>query len=335
MIDLKNGLTTSGKGSTNIQARRIKGFGYQVLGFGSGGGGGPVEMDYLLIGSGGGGQPWPGGGAGSGGYRTSFPGGTQLPVEDGAVITIGVGSPGTAGQMRGALTSVGAFEAAGGGSGGGPTTGDAPLSPSPIWYQDGGCGGGGGHNQNSAARVPAVPAPWWGMGNLPASSGDVNPIQGYNGMAPKDTPSGPSPAGSGGGGAGGGGNRNLGQSPGGPGGAGTANSITGSPVTRGGGGGGGVYHPGPGGSGGSGGGGAGGPRGASGSPGGANQGGGGGGGSAPSATGGTGGTGVVFLRVPSATAPATLSVTPGTNSVSTLGPGDKLCTFTVSGTVVF
>ena len=37
MRDLKNNLTTSGKGSTNIQARRIKGFGHQVLGFGSGG----------------------------------------------------------------------------------------------------------------------------------------------------------------------------------------------------------------------------------------------------------------------------------------------------------
>ena len=85
-----------------------------------------------------------------------------------------------------------------------------------------------------------------------------------------------------------------------------------------------------------GGGGAAGPRGSGGTPGGANQGGGGGGGSDPPQTGGTGGTGVVFLRVPAATAPAGLSVTPGTNSVSTLSPsGDKLCTFTVSGTIVF
>ena len=38
MRDLKNKLTTSGKGSTNIQSRRAKSFGYQVLGFGSGGG---------------------------------------------------------------------------------------------------------------------------------------------------------------------------------------------------------------------------------------------------------------------------------------------------------
>jgi hypothetical protein len=39
--------------------------------------------------------------------------------------------------------------------------------------------------------------------------------------------------------------------------------------------------------------------------------------------------------VPSADAPASLSVAPGSNSVSTLPPGDKLCTFTVSGTIDF
>ena len=328
-------LHTLGKSSSNIQSKRIKGFGYQVLGFGSGSGGGPIEMDYLLIGSGGGGNPWPGGGGGAGGYRTSFPGGTKLAVADGATITINAGAPGPAG-VRGGVTSVDTFEAAGGGSGNGPGAGDPPLSPGPIWFQDGGSGGGGGHNQNSQMRVPAVPAPWWGLGNLPASTGDLNPVQGFNGMAPKDTPSGPAPAGSGGGGAGAPGNRMPGAPQGGSGGAGATNSINGTPTTRGGGGGGGVYaNPATGGAGGPGGGGAGGPRPNGGSPGGANQGGGGGGGSDPAQAGGTGGTGVVFLRVPAADAPATLSVTPGTNSVATLGPGDKVCTFTVSGTVVF
>ena len=328
-----NNLHTSGKSSTNIQSKRIKGFGYQVLGFGSGSGAGPVEMDYLLIGSGGGGSPWPGGGGGGGGYRTSFPGGTKLPVNDGEVITIGTGAPGTSGQMRGQVTQVGSFEAEGGGSGGGPTTGDPLLSPGPIWYQDGGSGGGGPHNAASSARVPVVPAPYWGMGNLPP----VSPSQGNNGSAPRDTPaSGGAPAGSGGGGAGGHGNRQPGAPQGGPGGSGATNSIDGTPTTRAGGGGGGVYTGGgTGGGAGPGGGGAGGPRPNQGSPGGANQGGGGGGGSAPGALGGTGGTGTVFLRVPAATAPATLTVTPGTNSVATLGPGDKVCHFTVSGTVVF
>ena len=37
MRDPKNNLTTSGKGLTNIQSRRTKSFGYQVLGFGAGG----------------------------------------------------------------------------------------------------------------------------------------------------------------------------------------------------------------------------------------------------------------------------------------------------------
>ena len=55
MRDLKNNLTTYGKGSTNIQSRRIKGFGYQVLGFGAGGGAGPLPVEYLVLAGGGGG----------------------------------------------------------------------------------------------------------------------------------------------------------------------------------------------------------------------------------------------------------------------------------------
>ena len=41
MRDLKNNLTTSGKGSTNIQTSRGRSFGYQVLGFGAGGAASP------------------------------------------------------------------------------------------------------------------------------------------------------------------------------------------------------------------------------------------------------------------------------------------------------
>ena len=55
---------------------KTRGFGYQVLGFGSGGGAAPVEMDYLIVAGGGGSAPL--GCAGAGGFRTSFPGGTQL-----------------------------------------------------------------------------------------------------------------------------------------------------------------------------------------------------------------------------------------------------------------
>ena len=290
-----------------------------------------VAMDYLIIGGGGSGNPWPGGGGGAGGQRSSFPGGTKIDIEDGTAITVGAGNPGSAATARGGISSVGDFEAAGGGTGGGPTDGNPAYTPAPIWYQDGGSGGGGNHEGSSSSK-PNAPAPFWGMGNLPPTS----PTQGYNGIAPKDTPSGVNWEGSGGGGAGGNGNRATHSSSGGPGGSGRANSITGSPVTRGGGGGGGVYSPGAsGGGGGSGGGGAGAPRGGSASSGTNQTGSGGGGGSQPGATAGSGGSGVVYLRVPSADAPATLSVTPGTNTVSTLGPGDKLLTFTTSGTVVF
>jgi hypothetical protein len=125
---------------------------------------------------------------------------------------------------------------------------------------------------------------------------------------------------------------------GGPGGAGLANSITGSPVTRAGGGGGGCYWRGtPGGSGGSGGGGPASPASPStespfgtGTPGSNNLGAGGGSGG----TSGSGGSGIVVIRIPAATAPATLAVAPGTNTLATDGPtGDQIATFTVSGTI--
>ena len=70
MRDLKNNLTTSGKSSTNIQSKKTKGFGYQVLGFGAGGGGGPpYNIDALVVAGGGAGGSI-GGGGGGGGFRT-------------------------------------------------------------------------------------------------------------------------------------------------------------------------------------------------------------------------------------------------------------------------
>ena len=55
MRELKNKLT-SGKNTKNIQRRKAKSFGYQVLGFGAGGGGGPVciTYDFFVVGGGGG-----------------------------------------------------------------------------------------------------------------------------------------------------------------------------------------------------------------------------------------------------------------------------------------
>ena len=88
MRDLKNKLT-SGKSTKNTKTRKVKGFGYQVLGFGAGGSNPPVDFDFLIIAGGAGGS---GGGGGAGGFRTSFPGGTKLTFEAGNTpITVGGG----------------------------------------------------------------------------------------------------------------------------------------------------------------------------------------------------------------------------------------------------
>ena len=91
--------------------------------------------------------------------------------------------------------------------------------------------------------------------------------------------------------------------------------------------GGGAAGPGGAGAGGSGGGGAGGPSGATNGT--ANTGGG-GGGNWFSGSQGSGGDGVVIIRAPSS---STLSVSPGTNATATHPGGDKIATFTVSGTL--
>ena len=113
-------------------------------------------------------------------------------------------------------------------------------------------------------------------------------------------------------------------------------AITGTATTYAGGGGGGSEIPtgdSPG-SGGAGGGGAAGSGAAgSGTSGTANTGGGGGGAQgAPTSSGtsGSGGSGIVIVRAPSTT---TFAVSPGTNSTSTHPGGDKIATFTVSGTL--
>ena len=71
---LQNGV--GGKGSKANKSKR-KGFGYQILGFGSGGAGAsPAVVDYLVVAGGGAsmlspGIPSSGGGGGAGGYRAS------------------------------------------------------------------------------------------------------------------------------------------------------------------------------------------------------------------------------------------------------------------------
>ena len=75
MRDLPNKLI-SGKNLKNIQSRKSKSFGYQVLGFGAGSSGAAFSglCDFLVIagGGGGGGNGDNGGGGGAGGYRASF-----------------------------------------------------------------------------------------------------------------------------------------------------------------------------------------------------------------------------------------------------------------------
>jgi hypothetical protein len=307
-------------------AGSAKGFGLTA------GGVKPVDFDYLVVAGGAGGSIGLGGGAGAGGMRSSFPGGTKVTINQ-KVTTITVGAGGAAVAMnptgptvlsvKGQDSSIGAtLISAGGGTfqyaGFDPATPD--TNPVNQAIRDGGSGSGVTHQQSGPV----------GIGNTPPTS----PPQGYPGG-----PGGGSFGASGGGGAGGTGNN--GATPGnpsnaaGPGGSGASNSISDSSVTYAGGGGGGGYNS-SGGSGGPGGGGSGGAENNGGTPGSVNTGGGAGSPGAGSnpGTGTSGGSGIIYLRIPAANAPVSLAVAPGTNTLTTLAPsGDKLATFTVSGTL--
>ena len=324
MKDIKNNLTTS-KNSTNIQSRKTKSFGYQVLGFG----GGetpidPVDFDYLVLAGGGAGQQGLGGGGGGGGHRTSFPGGTKVTVDTKeTTITVGAGgtganpNPPSFAAGKGVDSSIGtAIVSAGGGAMN--TTSAFPgtpgANPTNAAIRNGGSGAGQTHQQQQ----------YTGLGNVPPfPGGPANPVQGYPGG-----PGGGSYGASGGGGAGGAGSN--GSVPGsptnnsGPGGPGVANSITGSSVTRGGGGGGGPYVAGAGSGGPGGGGGA--------ATAGTNGLGGGGGGPPPGGTPVPGGNGIVIMRLASSAAPTNLAVAPGSNTIANDG-SDKVLTFNVTGTL--
>lgn len=308
----------------------------------------PVDIDYLVIAGGAGGGAARGGGGGAGGYRTSFPGGTQLTLEGGASYTITVGAGGTgrtnpiapypisdntgvSGNPSSFEHSAGTLSSTGGGAERWPTT----YMPAPN--QAGANGGSGGGAQG---RFPE-PA---GTGN----AGGYTPSEGNPGGS---SSGGSLPlnifSGGGGGGANQSGAPNPGATVAGNGGNGSPSTITGSDVTRAGGGGGGVGtgasgpQPSTGGTGGSGGGGNGGKVGPtvpeySGSPATVNTGSGGGGsGYFESPTeivslSGNGGSGVIIIRGP---ASAKFTVSPGTNTVTTAPGGEQIATFTVSGTL--
>ncbi len=268
MRDLKNKLTTSGKGSTNIQSRRGKSFGYQVLGFGSGGekaafvaasggteatvctnykthiftgpgtfcvsvagnSGGSNTVDYQVV-AGGGGGGGVGGGGGGGGYRESVP-------SPAAWTASPIANPG------GALpVSVQGYPIVVGGGG--------PTSPSPVLpggqgvdssfstITSAGSGGGGGHGRVGEAGGSGGGGGFpstccgCGAGNTPP----VSPAQGTSGGHGNAT----NCYAGGGGGATEGGFNGGGGTGGGRGGTGATTNITASPVSYSGGGGGATF----------------------------------------------------------------------------------------------
>jgi hypothetical protein len=186
---------------------------------------GSTTVEYLVVGGGGGGGGGAGsaGGGGAGGHRSNFPSPTTagLPVSvQSYPITIGGGGAGDPGGGSpggtGVNTVFSTITSAGGGGG----------RASPPGSGDGGSGGGGSYQTTCG-----------GSGNTPPTSDPATPTQGNNGGTGALVGSG-NTTGGGGGGAGA-----VGQpgpqgsgSRAGAGGAGAANSITGSPVTRGGGG---------------------------------------------------------------------------------------------------
>ena len=211
--------------------------------------GGPGNVDYLVVA--GGGAANDNGGGGAGGFRTSYPSPAGVIAVTATTFPITVGGGGS-GASPGSNSIFSTITSAGGGSGG------RQVSCTPQG-ESGGSGGGG--------AIRCFPGPgsttWPGIGGV-GNTPPVSPSQGNPGgnASPRISPAAPI-AGGGGGGDGGAGSNGAEGPPGtgGNGGAGTANSITGSSVTRAGGGGGGVgRHYGPtdtfvGGTGGSGGGG--------------------------------------------------------------------------------
>ena len=290
-----------------------------------------VTLNYLVVAGGaGGGQGFGGGGAG--GYRASGLQGDALTVDSGSdyTITIGAGgayngpytspSPGIDGPGNGTTSILAQGNpAAIATTGGGYALSASCGSP---WNSNNGNRGGPGGSGGGGYIGPIQAKRPGGAGN----HGGYSPPEGNPGGS-----GGPigNTGGGGGGGAGATGGSNSGTT-GGVGGDGVENLITGVACSAyaGGGGAGSDHGGGGGGAGGSGGGGRGaGPPGSypTTSAGGTNQGG--GGGAGPGA--GNGGPGIVVVRSP---AGHPMSVSPGTNTVSTVC-GQTVAKFTVSGTL--
>ena len=319
MRDIKNKLT-SGKNTKNIQNRKGKMFGYQVLGFGSGGsadefiaatggtittvdtnfkvhtfngpgtfavsaGAGDIAVaDYMVIAAGGGGGSFGGGGAGAGGYRES-----HVDATSGPYTASPLASSTSIAILPGSYPIV-----IGAGGTGHPNSRTNGGVSSGLGITSAGGGAGGVDDNNNGNPGGSAGGGGrrtnGGTGNTPP----VSPAQGTNGGNGVGSHPGP------GAGGGGGGANNAGSAGGpvgGQAGNGSVTSINGTPTARAGGGGGGASNSG-GGGGGTGGGGNGGEArfngaGNDGSP---NTGSGGGGASDDSSPVGQGGSGIVIIR---------------------------------------
>jgi len=193
-------------------------------------------------------------------------------------------------------------------------------------------GGGAKGSQGGPSTFDTITSAGGGSADSPRAGGSGGAPGGTGNSPPTDPPQGNDGGPNGGGGI-------LGVGPGRCGGAGAPNLINcgGTPFSRtvfAGGGAGGSDPPGgspaPNPNGGPGGGGQGGARGNDTSTDGAANSGGGAGGQGANLSGQSGGSGVVIVRGPSA---VSFSVSPGTNATATHPGGDKIATFTVSGTL--
>jgi len=237
MRDLKNKLTL-GKNTKNIQTRKGKSFGYQVLGFGAGGStppfiqatggtitesgnfrthiftgpgtlavsslapaasGNPNVSDYFVVAGGGGASSSYSGGGGAGGFRVSNHPGSGIPAPTMSPLAGGGSGPNTTGITL-SVQSYSVTVGGGGAGGPGPSVDDGANSTfGPITSEGGGAGAG----------YPAPPAGRtggsggagrsFGPGNNPPTS----PPQGFQGGS---SPPGINAQGGGGGAGGNGGN---------------------------------------------------------------------------------------------------------------------------------
>ena len=216
MRDIKKILTSS-KNTSNIQQRKGKSFGYQVLGFGSGGsvsyteatggtitedgdfkvhtftGPGTFEItklgpegtvDYMIAAGGGGSGYGYGSSGGAGGYRASGYGPAPLQASSTPVavttypMVVGAGGAGRPGVP---YTSGDQGSVSSGFSltaaGGGWGRGGSPSN-------QGGTGGPGGSGGGASGGISSIAGVAGGIGNVPV----VDPVQGHNG-SPSMNPS--------------------------------------------------------------------------------------------------------------------------------------------------